>query len=144
RLLAAVELRRVLLRHRHGARKCERLGGRAGRHRELDHEGVGIGRRDARNLLRLAVLECVDTDNGPEIRVDVAVANLRQIATLQRVFEVGRRDRALDRTRAVLDARPDLDRQCLAAVRDLWLTRRKVWRGLSLVSLPAVQRTLRW
>src|SRR5262249_40805568 len=81
------------------------------------------------------------------VRERVAVAHRRGEAALHGVLDVGRLDRLILKRRAVLDARLDLDGQCLSAVG--YLRRgpppvpRGVGRGHVRVRLPAVQPALR-
>src|SRR5262249_54964168 len=69
----------------------------------------------------------------------VAVAHGRGEAALHGVLDVGRLDRLILKRRAVLDARLDLDGQCLAAVGYLRRALSQVRRGHVPVPLPSVQ-----
>ena len=139
-----VVLLRVLLRHRRRGRQRERpRDDRRTRTAELEDDRLIIRRRDAGDLLRLAVLVVLDALDVAHVGADVRTVDGLQEAALERVLDVRGRDLAVHR-RAELHARRDLHGQRLAVVGDLRRAFSQVrLRVDRVVRLERVQRALR-
>ena len=142
--LLAVELLRVLLRHRRRGRHRQRGGDDgAARGVELEDDRLVVGRLDARDLVRLAVLERLQARQGSHVGAHVRPCDLRGEAALEPVLDVGRGDLAVDR-RAELHAGADLHRDGLAVLGDLRRTLRQIGLEVArVVGLVRVERALR-